>query len=81
MSADEKEKLPFLFRNSVIVIAVLSVGPLALPLIWMHPKMSGSKKILWTVVILVLSYFLFVATMDALKKFEETYKQLKEAGF
>ena len=77
MSAEEKEKLPWYFRSATIWIAVLSVGPLALPLIWLHPKMTASKKVLWTVVVLVLSYFLAVATMDALKKFEETYRQLK----
>ena len=77
MSADEKEKLPWYFRNATVWIAVLSVGPLALPLIWLHPKMTASKKMLWTVAVLVLSYFLYLATMDALKKFEETYQQLK----
>ena len=77
MSSDEKEKLPWYFRNTTVWIAVLSVAPLALPLIWLHPKMTASKKILWTVAVLVLSYFLYLATIDALKKFEETYQQLK----
>ena len=66
-----------MFRNATVWIAVLSFGPLALPLIWVHPQMTTSKKILWTVAILVLTYFLVVATVDALKKFEETYRQLK----
>ena len=77
MSADEKEKLPWYFRNSALWIAVLSVGPLALPLIWLNPKMTASKKALWTVVVLALSYFLYLATMDAMKKFEEMYRELK----
>ena len=77
MSAEEKEKLPWYFRNSTVWITVLSFGPLALPLIWLHPKMTLSKKMLWTTAILVLTYFLVVATMDALKKFDEIYQQLK----
>ena len=77
MSQDEKEKLPWYFRNSTVWIAVLSFGPLALPLIWLHPKMTSSKKMLWTVAVLVVTYFLAVATMDALKKFDEIYQQLK----
>jgi hypothetical protein len=77
MSPDEKEKLPWYFRNSTVIIAVLSFGPLALPLIWLHPKMTGTKKILWTVVVLVSAYFLYLATMDAMKKFETTYQELK----
>ena len=77
MSPEEQEKLPWYFKNSTVWIAVLSFGPLALPLIWLHPRMTSSKKMLWTAVILVLTYFLVVATMDALKKFDEIYQQLK----
>ena len=77
MNPAEKEKLPWYFKNTAVVIAVLSVGPLALPLIWLHPKMTASRKVLWSVVILILSYLLYVATMDAMSKFEETYRQLK----
>ena len=77
MSAEEKEKLPWYFRNSTLWIAVLSFGPLALPLIWLHPKMTASKKLLWTVAVLVLSYWLYLASVEAFKKFEETYKELK----
>ena len=69
--------LPWYFRPATIWIAVLSFGPLALPLIWMHPKMTATKKALWTAAVLVLTYFLVLATMDAMKKFDETYQQLK----
>ncbi len=77
VNGEEKEKLPWYYKNSALVIAVLSVGPLALPLIWLHPKMALSRKLLWTTVVFVLSYFLYVATVDAMKKFEETYRELK----
>ena len=77
MSEGTPEKLPWYFKNSSIVIALLSVGPLALPLIWLHPKWTGTKKILWTAATLVLTYFLYLATVDAMKKFEEAYQQVK----
>ena len=70
-------KIPWYLKTRSIVIAFLCVGPLALPLVWMTPTMTRSKKIIWTVVSLVSSYFLYVWTMDAFKKFEETYAQLK----
>lgn len=77
MSSNESEKIPWYFKNSVMVIVLLSVGPLALPLIWFHPKMTSNKKILWTVVILVLTYFLVVTTIESFKKLSETYQELK----
>ncbi len=72
-----EKKLPWYFKNSVLVIAFLSAGPLALPLIWYHPKMTGTKKILWTVVTLVLTYFLTLSMIEAVKKIMESYQQLK----
>ena len=70
-----KEK--WYFSASFIITLICFVGPLALPLIWMHPKMTATKKALWTAAVLVLTYFLVLATMDAMKKFDETYQQLK----
>ena len=71
------DKIPWYFKTRTLVVALLSVGPLALPLVWVNPGMSRNKKIIWTIVIAVASYFLWVWTMEALKKFEETYQQMK----
>ncbi len=73
--------LPWYFRPATIWIAVLSFGPLALPLVWLHPRMENSKKIIWTVAVLVATYFLYLGTVEAMKKLEETYRELKAAGF
>ena len=73
---DEK-KLPWYFRNSSILIAFLCVGPFALPMVWFHPKMSGTQKILWTTVSLVLTYFMVQLSLDSMKKIMEYYQQLK----
>ncbi len=50
----EKEK--WFFKTSVLVIALLSVGPFALPLLWFNPRYRPWPKIIWTVLILALSY-------------------------
>jgi hypothetical protein len=70
----EKEKLPWYFRVSVIVVAFLSVGPLALPLVWLHPKYSLNKKAVISVVVLVISYFLGVACYNSLKSISSYYQ-------
>ncbi len=71
-----EEKLPWYFRTVFIVFAVSAVGPFALPLIWWRPKLSLAWKIGLTIVILVISYIFFMATMEALRTIREYYKLL-----
>jgi hypothetical protein len=73
-----EEKIPWYFRKSFIIIAVLSVGPLALPLIWWRPRTSRAWKIGLTIGIIVLSWILFQATMESLRTIKEYYKLIEE---
>lgn len=71
-----EEKIPWYFRKSIIIMAVLTVGPLALPLIWWRPQTTRGWKIGLTIGILVLSWFLFQATMESIRSIKEYYKLL-----
>jgi hypothetical protein len=73
-----EEKTPWYFQKSFIIIALLCVGPLALPLIWWHPKMTHAWKIGLTIGILVLSWILLQATMESIQILKEYYKLLDE---
>jgi predicted nucleic acid-binding Zn ribbon protein len=64
------------FRTSYIIIAVLCVGPLALPLIWLRPNTSREWKIGLTMVILILSWLVYQATMESIKVIKEYYEML-----
>jgi hypothetical protein len=70
----EQEK--WYLRTSVVVIALLSVGPLALPLVWLNSKFKAKNKILITIVVSVLSYFLFIWTKESFKALSNYYQQL-----
>jgi predicted nucleic acid-binding Zn ribbon protein len=72
-----QEKLPWYFRKAFIVIAVCTVGPLALPLIWWRPQTTLGWKIGLTIGILVLSWFLFQATMESIRTIKEYYKLIE----
>jgi uncharacterized membrane protein YvbJ len=67
-------KVPFYFRTSFILIAFCFVGPLALPLIWWHPKKTKNWKILWTVVIIVLSWLMWMAMQKSLESLKQYYE-------
>ena len=71
------EKTPWYFRTSFIIIAVCSVGPLALPLIWWRPQIKLAWKIGLTIGILVLSLVLFQVSMESIRTIGEYYKLLK----
>ncbi|MBS1233231.1 MAG: hypothetical protein H6R42_885 [Nitrospirae bacterium] len=64
------------FRKSFIIIAVCSVGPLALPLIWWRPNTRRAWKIGLTIVILALSWILFQLTLESIRKIMEYHKLL-----
>lgn len=68
----ENEK--WYFKTSVLVIAFLSVGPLALPLLWFNPRYRPGTKIIWTVLTLVLSYFLGKVLDSSIKAIFEYYR-------
>ena len=70
----KKEK--WFFKTSLVVLALLSVGPLALPLIWFHPRWSRRVKILTTAATLILTVVLGKALDTALKTLMENYRVL-----
>ena len=72
-----EEKMPWYFRTSSIILAVLSVGPLALPLIWWRPQTKPAWKIGLTIVILVLSWLMFQAMLESIRTIREYYKLLE----
>lgn len=67
----EMGKMPWYFRTSFIIMAVCTVGPLALPLIWRRPHTSPAWKIGLTVVILVVSWIVFQATMESIRSIKD----------
>jgi rRNA maturation protein Nop10 len=72
-----EEKMPWYFRKAFMFLAFLSIGPLALPLIWWRPQTSRAWKIGLTILTLVLSWILFQATMESIRIIKEYYKLLE----
>lgn len=69
-------KSKWYFSISFIVIAFLCVGPLALPLVWFNPRFSRNVKIILTIIILLLTWYLSLLLVDALKSLNQYYGQI-----
>ena len=65
-------------RTSVLVIAFLCVGPIALPLVWINPRFNRAKKIIISLIIVILSYYMWILFMKSLKSLEDYYKFLQQ---
>lgn len=64
LDASHTSKTKWYFSSSVIVIALISVGPFALPLVWFHPLYNRVTKIILTIIIIGFSIWLFILTKD-----------------
>jgi len=76
-TAPAKDKLPWYFSTSFIIISVLCVGPLALPFIWWRPRTSPAWKIGLTIVILLITWLSVIATVKCIDVLKEYYKLMQ----
>ena len=67
------QKQKWYFRASSLIVGFLLVGPFILPAVWFHPHMKKSKKAIFTVLILLVTFFLAKYTIDAIKVLETYY--------
>ena len=69
-------KVPWYFTTSTIVIALLCVGPLALPLVWLQPKYKLTTKIIVTVITLAISIGCYFLVQNLYTSLTEQLKEL-----
>jgi hypothetical protein len=73
---DPPGRLPWYFRTANVVIALLCVGPLALPMVWFHPRLSALWKAVITVAMLAITWASVEATVRALNMLREAMESL-----
>jgi hypothetical protein len=64
------------FKTYAFVTAFLCVGPLALPLVWINPRYKRSKKILITVITLLVCYAVFALLAKSTESIYNYYNQM-----
>ena len=65
------------FKTPFVVIAVGAVGPLALPLIWFHPRLTRKHKVLITIAVLILTYLTLLLLKDTLRLVNQLLETMK----
>ncbi len=73
---EKKEPVKWIFKTSTLVTAFLFIGPLALPLVWINPRFSPKTKIIISVIVIALTYFVGVLVANSLKSLTEYYKMI-----
>ncbi len=74
---DKKKKEKWYFSMAIFVIALLCVGPFALPLFWFNPRFTLKKKALVSVIVIVLTYILSVMMIKSLAYLKSAYQTVQ----
>jgi hypothetical protein len=61
------EKAPWYFKLPTVVIAVLLLGPFAIPLVWKNPAITKRSKILISILIIALTVWLISASVGVMQ--------------
>jgi hypothetical protein len=66
------------FRNVTVVLAILTVGPFALPLVWWNPRYGWVTRVVATVMVLAISYWFYTFTLDLTQELSQQLDLLQE---
>lgn len=74
----QKKKVPWYLRPGWLVASVLCVGPLAIPLFWVHPNFNLRKKIVWTAVVIILTWAMWILMQKSVQSISDYYGLLDQ---
>jgi predicted nucleic acid-binding Zn ribbon protein len=63
LDKSDKPKTKWYFLTSAVVIAILCIGPLALPLVWFNPRYKAVTKLVVTIVVIASAILLSYLTV------------------
>jgi len=71
-----KRRTKWYFSTPAVIIAILCLGPLALPLVWLNPRYKTATKILITVLVIAATVLFTYLLWLLLHKLMEQLKTL-----
>ncbi len=70
----DKKYIKWYFKPSIIIISFLCVGPFALPLVLLNPHFTFRKKVVITMIMLILTFLMVVICTYSIKSISEYYQ-------
>jgi uncharacterized membrane protein YvbJ len=77
---EPRTKEKWYLRSSSLLVTFLCVGPLVLPLIWLNRSYSKKKKIVLSILVVIISYYLVVSLIHSIKAITYYYGTLTSLG-
>ena len=74
---NNEEKAAWYFKTSTFVVALLCVGPFALPLCWFNPKYSLTSKIVISGLVILASWYLYKGFVSSMSVLQESYRMIQ----
>ncbi len=74
----EERQMRWYYRTSVLVIALLCVGPIALPLIWINPRFRPATKVLVSAAVILATYGSIILMRQSIDNIATYYRQIQE---
>jgi len=73
---NKESKGKWYFKPYWLAIAFLCTGPLMLPLIWLNPEFTRQKKIILSIIVIIISYFVGSLLLNAVNSLKDYYQLL-----
>ena len=74
--AATESDVPWYCKTGIIILTFLTLPPLALPLIWLHPKLNIMWKIGITILIGLMCWWMYLTFVALTQQFDEAMKML-----
>ena len=77
----EKRQEKWYFKSSILVTAFLCLGPFALPLVWLNPRFSKKNKVIISIIVVILSYYLWSMLTRSVVSISRYYQEVFQPNF
>jgi len=81
MLEEKRKETKWYFKTYWLVVAFLCAGPLVLPLVWFNPGFSRNKKVIVTIIVVILSYYLGSVVINSLRTIKDYYSIIFQNSF
>ena len=69
----KKGKAGWLYTTATLVIFFMMVGPFVLPLVWVNPNYSQKKKLIVSLIIIVVSWLIYLVLQACFASIRQYY--------